>query len=191
MELKRRKAAPIKKKQHSILLILLIDLLKDWTLNYGETQTRGLLRPMLNEYQGSLQKSAIVDRILGQTRKESKEEDPNVPTLTFQFVYSLIYTACIKAGMTLTVGEVITNCGPLQIKQIQIEDDLFLPGVPNEEAISSERVRKGSHLLAHYMKVSFPLQLGRWSVKWCHRLDLMSEVSRIEMINNLLFSEAK
>jgi hypothetical protein len=92
---------------------LLIDLLKDWSLNYGEIQTRGLLRLMLNEYERSMHKSSVIDKILDEIRRDRKEENPNSPTLNFELIYSLIYVASTKAGLTLTVGEIITGCGPL------------------------------------------------------------------------------
>lgn len=46
------------------MLILLIDLLRDWTLNYGSLQTHNLLRLMLNEYERSVHKSIVLDKII-------------------------------------------------------------------------------------------------------------------------------
>jgi hypothetical protein len=80
------------------------------------------------------------------------------------------YLAAMRCGMTLSVGEVIVGCGPLEIQRIQIENEMYLSEVLNEESITSQKTRKTAHLLAYFLNLNFPTGISKWSTKWCNKL---------------------
>lgn len=81
--------------------------------------------------------------------------------------------------------------GRLELKPIELLNEIVLPAAINEESITIPKTRRTAHLLAFFLEIEMSCNIVKWSEKWCRKLALGHWQNQIVNVNCTLFHQAE
>ena len=167
------------RKEELAYSILLFDLITCLT-QHSDCSLSTLLR-----HYSSGPPNSFINNVTGMISEAEKPQNANVPQLSFELVYSILFLAANRSGCCTSPSEIISGCGILQLKVSEIEDGL----IKNDENIGTIKVRKNTHLLASFLSLQPRINISEWTKKLTQLYGLKGAASKVMIVLEVLMRE--